>query len=673
MFKKSDFLRNHRPFLIFYVLFLLVGFLTFKDYGISWDEPACRIDIGITNHNFIFKGDYNSLLYSNAKYHGPSFEIILYEVERLFNIEDSRNIYLMRHMLTFLLFAVAVLFFYKLCRRYFKNEWIAILGSMFLVISPRIYADAFYNTKDLAFLSMLILSAYTTMVFLERKNFKTGLIHAAVTAFMIDIRIIGIIVPVFTWAALLIDIVKEKENREKWINQFFYFSFFVFLFIVAFWPVLWRHSMEHFYLAIKENSKFPWGGWVYFKGVGVKATDLKWDYIPLWMVISTPILYLILFGYSLLLIAIRLIKRFQIDKYIVLNCLLIFAPILSVIILHSVVYDGWRHLYFIYPSIIFLSLIGLDSLISGLKKVNREKFGYSCIALYLGYLVFCMILLHPYEHLYFNFIGGKNLAEARKNYELDYWGLSYYKGLQMLLKNDTSKTLYVSGQEYYPLFNNIQFLPLADRNRFIITDFDLSYYYLANFRNNIGQVPYFSFLNLIRDDAKVLSVYRIGAENLSEPSDKDKIVELHNNYDSNITGVWTKSDAVISDPDSPNNKIERMDTKAVFSCNVFFKFNEEQIKSGNKKFMKVDFQVKSKEPYDGAFVFQVDSGEGKTYVWNQYQFNSSIKNQWNTHHVSVFLPIVVSSKDMIKMYVCNVSRKDFLLDNIDIKIFEYHN
>ena len=128
--------RNHFPFIVFYTAFLIIGLFIFKDYGISWDEKACRIDMGMVNFDFIFKGNYKALMDGNAKYHGPSFEMLLLAIERILYLKDTRHIFLMRHLVNFLLFAVSVYFFYRLCLKHFKNNWLSFLGTVFLVLSP---------------------------------------------------------------------------------------------------------------------------------------------------------------------------------------------------------------------------------------------------------------------------------------------------------------------------------------------------------------------------------------------------------------------------------------------------------------------------------------------------------------------------------------------------------
>ena len=156
------------PFIIFFVLFLITGLSIYRDYGVSWDEPISRDSNGILNYDFIRTGNPEAVIKGNEKYHGPAFEIALVIAEKIIKPTDFRQTYFLRHLLTFIVFAVSILFFYKLCIKYFKDEWLALTAVAFLVLSPRIFADAFYNSKDLALLSFTIISIYTTINFIEK-------------------------------------------------------------------------------------------------------------------------------------------------------------------------------------------------------------------------------------------------------------------------------------------------------------------------------------------------------------------------------------------------------------------------------------------------------------------------------------------------------------------------
>jgi hypothetical protein len=72
------------------------------------------------------------------------------------------------------------------------------LGAALLVFSPRIFAEAFHNYKDLVFMNLFAVGAYTLTRLLRRPTAKRAAVHALVTALATDVRIMGLLLPVLT-------------------------------------------------------------------------------------------------------------------------------------------------------------------------------------------------------------------------------------------------------------------------------------------------------------------------------------------------------------------------------------------------------------------------------------------------------------------------------------------
>ncbi|HEX7560907.1 MAG TPA: glycosyltransferase family 39 protein, partial [Candidatus Humimicrobiaceae bacterium] len=212
---------------VIFLVFLAIGLFVLKDYGISTDETI-QHTLGIKTLNLVLNGD-NALFSASNKYHGTAFTLIGSAIEKIFNLTEVNLIYLSRHIWTFLLFYFSVICFYLLCKRIFKDWKIAILGSIFLVLSPRIFAHSFFNPKDLPFLSAFIISAYTMVLFLEKKNAISGLIHGISCAFLIGVRILGILVPVLTFAFFALDLIVSRKNIDRQMLKRKIFNFLVFL------------------------------------------------------------------------------------------------------------------------------------------------------------------------------------------------------------------------------------------------------------------------------------------------------------------------------------------------------------------------------------------------------------------------------------------------------------
>jgi len=167
-----------------FIFFFLTGVLIFKDYGISTDEDFQRL-VGFYWLNYIanfFPGSNFLLDVQNKikligdltlsvesgetfKYYGIIYDLPLAFIETVFNITDPKNYFYLRHFLNFFLFWVSSIFFYKILFIRFKNWSLAISGVLFYVLSPRIFAESFYNNKDLILLSLFSISFYYVLIF----------------------------------------------------------------------------------------------------------------------------------------------------------------------------------------------------------------------------------------------------------------------------------------------------------------------------------------------------------------------------------------------------------------------------------------------------------------------------------------------------------------------------
>jgi len=233
-------------------------------------------------------------------------------------------------------------------------------------------------------------------------------------------------------------------------------------------------------------AKFRWTGEVLYMGRLVRGTELPWHYIPLWISITTPLLYLALFlvgAFSTLRqIASRGTGLWQGDEELqdVVFLGLLVLPIGAVVLLHPVLYDGWRQLYFIYPAFLFLAIRGWVSL-------WRNNLGMICklplavvTAISVVHTATWITKVHPFQNVYFNTLAGSDL---RSKYDLDYWGLANRKALEYVLKNDQSEVIYVRADSYTPLATAFNMIDEQDRRRLRYSDdLNLLNYLVTNYR-----------------------------------------------------------------------------------------------------------------------------------------------------------------------------------------------
>ncbi len=468
--------------LIFFLGFFILGLSIFRDYGISWDDPISRNN-GVVAYDYVTVQSSQLLTYVDRDY-GTAFELPLVFVEKALRLTSTRDIYFMRHLVTFLFFFVGVVFFYLLAAKRFGSV-LGLVGAAFLILSPRIFADSFYNSKDIGLLSALIIAVYTMKYFLETMTWRRALLHAVVSAFVVDLRMPGIIIVGFTIGFFLLDWLFLPTKRSAWHQNFkylLYYLLFFGLFAVVFWPYLWVNPVGNFIQAYRNLSQFTrWDDTLLYFGRYVKAKDLPWHYPFVWIAITTPIVYLVLFLAGLSSVVWRFGKHF-VDSYRRYRDDLIFlswfvVPILAVVLLRSIIYDGWRQLYFIYPGFLLTAILGVEAI-----RRQRVLFIAAATAISVNALsvLLFMVFYHPYQNLYFNVLAG-SMERVKQNFEMDYYGLTFRKGLEYIARtdNDPAITVFFS----HGIQNTIDILAEKDKKRFVPQDKpEGAKYILTNYR-----------------------------------------------------------------------------------------------------------------------------------------------------------------------------------------------
>ena len=182
---------------------------------------------------------------------GVIFDLPTAFLEWFFQIEDSRNYFLMRHFINFLFFFIAVYFFFLLIKNRYNSWIIGILGSAFLFLSPRIFAQSFYNNKDIVFMSLFIISLYTAINFLEKPDFRNAIIFSIISSLAIDIRILGVFLPILVFLIYIINIYWVENYKNNTIKPLLLFLILTPLFITFFWPYLWQDPLGNFITIFK--------------------------------------------------------------------------------------------------------------------------------------------------------------------------------------------------------------------------------------------------------------------------------------------------------------------------------------------------------------------------------------------------------------------------------------
>ena len=472
-----------------------------KDYGISSDEEITRNN-GLVSIKYI----YNFLLqqysfnleiiknvpdlknYSDRQY-GSFLEIIqIAVIEILFGIKNFAEVFYYRHLSNHYLFVASIITFYFLCLDLFKDKFNAFFGALVLYSSPRIFADSFYNGKDLAFLSLFIFLIFFTIKFIKKPNYKNAFLLSIFAAIATNLRIVAMYVPFLIILFFVIEFLMKNKFDIKKIKVLFFLLISKFIILYIIWPFLWEDPLTNFMYTLSSFSRFVnWEAYVFYLGDFHKVFYLPWHYIFVSFLATTPLIISFLIICGLIQVNSRFIGRLinidnknphndiwrsENEKIFLFISFIILIPIFLIFLLDSVIYNSWRHLFFLYPALILI-LIYFVNIVT--KKYRHKKvLSYIQILLLIALLnnFYNLIRLHPHQYVYFNFIFEKN---ANRLFEIDYWGLSNKSALKNLLDENSEKnTITVGVASFTNLYLSKKMLPLTYKNRLIITGQEFS-------------------------------------------------------------------------------------------------------------------------------------------------------------------------------------------------------
>ena len=294
----------------YFFMFLIIGTFTARNYGVHIEEKFHRLN-GFYWLNYILNftdftelktismnkfnniSDHTLVAVSHFNKHGVIFDLPTAYIEILFNINNSRDFYQLRHLLSFLFFFVSTIFFYKILLNRFKNKNISLIGTTFFILSPRIYGDSFLY-KDIIFLSISTIAIYFFFKIIDKFSYKNLIIFAFFSALSTHTRIMGIYLPIIFLITSFFENLNKKQKFDFLLKNLLLLLLFLF-FLIIFWPYLWSDPIKNF-LDIFKSLKVDLVSFkILFNNNYISTEHIPYKYLPTWVIISTPTLHIIFF------------------------------------------------------------------------------------------------------------------------------------------------------------------------------------------------------------------------------------------------------------------------------------------------------------------------------------------------------------------------------------------
>ena len=445
----------HWPLALAGALSLLVAALVLDDYHGTYDAPH-QLPIGRAALDYL-AGDgeraFDQVSDPPSIYYGVVFEAPLALVERIFGLE-GRNLYLGRNLITHLFFLVGGTFCYLLALRMFNDRWLALIALVLFLLHPRIYAHSFSNPKDIPFLAAFMIALYLIHRAFRRDTLAAFLLCGAGVGLLVNLRIMGVVLfaAVLILRALDLAFAGSPRARTRVLLTGAGFALTALLAYYASLPVLWTDPPGRFAELLRVLSSHPWEGFNIFRGEWIYPPGgPSFDYVPVWVGISTPPATLLLALAGSVALAWRALRRPRHvlrDGPLRFELLLLALPVVTVaavVVLESNVFGGWHHLYFLYAPLLLLAVLGVHWLTSSLRGRWAGAGACALLAAALAVTVVSMVRIHPFQNASFTLFTDRTTPQRLVfRYEVDYLKFFGRSALAAIVGDHPAGPIYLS-------------------------------------------------------------------------------------------------------------------------------------------------------------------------------------------------------------------------------------
>ena len=527
------------------LLYFIIGVSTFKDYGISYDEPIqrqhslvsykyiCEEYLGRDLSSYEVFSDIPDIEEYQSKYYGILLQLPFVVIEDIYDFSlQTRTIYLIRHLGTFCYCCLGFIFFYLFLKKVFKNRGYAFFGLLLISLYPRFYGEKFYNIKDLIFVAACCLSYYGISLYLENgRKIKYGIIAGLFFAICTSSRMMGAMFPIILVAYLLVLDIRNKAfskakvrlgrfSMPSWLKCLIdYCSILVPYFAIWYLatPAVWgKNLFKTFYEAFSYFGYYSlFTKTSLFAGKNLTPEEVPWHYLFTWIGITVPVYYIVLFfvGHAYWFKNITGIKDWfekaiAENKYISLSVAMFWGPSVLAAVHMIRIYSSWRHMYFIVCPLIVLAVYGLKFILEFRSDKITAVIQKAAVCL----IAFCMIIQvrwlyinHPYQYVYFNEIGNPIASQ----FDRDYWKVTTYDLIEYILANDERKYVKIGRTNNYRF--GLVLLQNFEKAR-IDPDNDDPDYIIGGYEgivgNDYGYEGYYDYYCIVVDGNKMGTVFK---------------------------------------------------------------------------------------------------------------------------------------------------------------------
>jgi hypothetical protein len=419
---------------------LIVIFFTFRQYGISWDEPAQR-EIGTLSLKYYLSGfkDLRAVApdYFNRIY-GGFFEMIA----ELAALLSPAHPYEIRHLITALAGFIGITGCWRLAR-HLGGRMAGFLTVLLMLFFPTYIGHMFNNPKDIPFAASYIWSTYFLILALSKSDkpslglFSKFAVAAGITA---GIRVGGLVIFVVAAAGFAVYVLLHLAHkypgamRDILQTALFLVTAFIAAFgiMLIFWPWAQRKPISNTLYSLRFVSNWESrtaDQWYIFKCFSVKLPEV--------ILIGLLCAFLLaLWNARHALGSIRSEDQRYRSRFVGFTLLAasFVVPAAYIVLRKSLLYNEMRQVIFIALPIVICGAIAISCVIKKAWKTGWISARYAAVILLaclLSHPAYSITRLYPYHYIYCNIISG-GMHGLGNAYTYEYYLHSYRElGLQL--------------------------------------------------------------------------------------------------------------------------------------------------------------------------------------------------------------------------------------------------
>jgi len=415
------------------------------EVGIGGDEEKHYVHAEKVFNYFASRGENRSALSdpeNKLNYYGQTFDLITYVVNRIFSVD---RIYESRHILNSIS-GFLVILFTGLLASLLAGYRAGLITMILIFFAPRFLGHSFNNSLDVPFALGYIFTFYQIFRFLKklpRFSYSAAFWICIGIAWTISIRIGGLVlIPYAFFFAGLYLLVNKWEFKlfsrdgylmiRKGLILLIIISVTAFFLGLLLWPYGLQKPLKNPLEAFRLMSNITVAIRVLFNGEIFWSNKLPWYYYSMYIFYTVPVLILI--GFFTNILVYKIYRRYIKPSFIFFLFFAVIFPLAYVVYKQSNVYGGWRHIMFVFPPMVIIAGITLDSVARILKSRYLKYALILIIFAGIAHPIRYIIANHPFEYIYFNEIMG-NVKKAYGRFENDYYLNSLRQGSEWLIEN----------------------------------------------------------------------------------------------------------------------------------------------------------------------------------------------------------------------------------------------